>query len=213
MIRSLLIVPLAILPIVSFASDLEQIEKFGYKHVSLDLGAGTTNEEWLDSSNSTSLGLGGHYLLSDNWLLNADYSVQFIHPKKSTLRLDRLMLGAGYRYAINHKLDVFALYGLGILKERVTSDEKNKTLSSERDFLHGVTLGMNYLLIGSLVAIAEVHVNRSDIVHENNYKVGFNYQWHDVVGTGLYYQYRDTDYQYTPSEHINEVGLYLKFVY
>ena len=213
MIRSLLMVPLAILPIVSFASDVEQVEKFGYKHVDLDIGAGTTNEEWLDNSNVTSLGLGGHYLLSEHWLLNADYSVQFIHPEESTWRVDRVMLGAGYRYAINDRFDVYGMYGFGLLKARVTLDKSDKTLSSDREFLHGATLGANYLLTDKLIAAAEVHVNHSDIVNERNYKIGFNYQWHDVIGTGLYYQYRDTDYKDTRSDHINEVGLNFKFVY
>ncbi|MEF1305463.1 porin family protein, partial [Vibrio owensii] len=58
-----------------------------------------------------------------------------------------------------------------------------------------------------------VHLNRSDIVDENNYKIGFNYQWHHVIGTGLYYQFRDTDYEGQPSDHINEVGISFKFIY
>ncbi|NMU84592.1 porin family protein, partial [Vibrio parahaemolyticus] len=64
-----------------------------------------------------------------------------------------------------------------------------------------------------LIATAEVEVNRSDIVDENNFKIGFNYQWHDVIGTGLFYQFRDTDYSGESSDYVNEVGLSLKFVY
>ena len=76
-----------------------------------------------------------------------------------------------------------------------------------------MTIGANYLFSEKLMATAEVHLNRSDIVDENNYKIAFNYQWHHVIGTGLYYQFRDTDYQSRESDHINEVGISFKFVY
>ena len=66
MVRLLLAAPLVALPIMSVASEAEQAAKFGYEHINLDLGAGTTNEEWLDNSNATTVGLGGNYLLTDN---------------------------------------------------------------------------------------------------------------------------------------------------
>ncbi|NMV27805.1 porin family protein, partial [Vibrio parahaemolyticus] len=87
MVRLLLAAPLVALPIMSVASEAEQAEKFGYEHINLDVGAGTTNEEWLDNSNATTLGLGGNYLVRDNWLLNVDYSAQFFHPDDFTLRI------------------------------------------------------------------------------------------------------------------------------
>ncbi|MGR5548960.1 outer membrane beta-barrel protein [Vibrio sp. DNB22_12_1] len=213
MVRWLLATPLVALPIMSIASEAEQVQKFGYEHIQLDVGAGTTNEEWLDNSNATTVGIGGNYLLTDNWLLNLDYTAQFFHPDTFTLRIDRLMFGGGYRYGINEQFDIYGVYGLGLIKAKATNDETGKALSSETEFIHGVTLGVNYLFSEKWMAIAEVHLNRSDIVDENNYKIAFNYQWHEVIGAGLYYQYRDTDYQNEASEEINEVGFSLKFVY
>lgn len=213
MVRLLLAAPLVALPIMSVASEAEQAEKFGYEHINLDVGAGTTNEEWLDNSNATTLGLGGNYLVRDNWLLNVDYSAQFFHPDDFTLRIDRLMFGGGYRYGINEQLDVYGIYGLGAIKAKATDDNTDRTISSDSEFIQGVTIGANYLFSEKLMATAEVHLNRSDIVDENNYKIGFNYQWHHVIGTGLYYQFRNTDYEGQPSDHINEVGISFKFIY
>ncbi|AXY01344.1 porin family protein [Vibrio alfacsensis] len=213
MVRILLAAPLVALPVMSVASEAEQVSKFGYEHIHLDVGAGTTNEEWLDNSNATTAGLGGNYLFTDNWLFNLDYTAQFFHPDIYTLRIDRLLVGGGYRYGINAQWDIYGIYSLGAIKAKATNDDTDRTLSSESEFIQGVKLGTNYLISEKLIATAEIYLNRSDIVDENNYKIGFNYQWHDVIGTGLYYQYRDTDYQGEASEEINEVGLSFKFVY
>ncbi|MGR5131559.1 outer membrane beta-barrel protein [Vibrio alfacsensis] len=213
MVRLLLAAPLVALPIMSVASEAEQVKRFGYEHIHLGVGAGTTNEEWLDNSNATTAALGGNYLVTDNWLFNFDYTAQFFHPDTFTLRIDRLLIGGGYRHAINERFDVYGIYGLGAIKAKAKNDNTNRTLSSESEFIQGITLGANYLFSEKLMATTEVHVNRSDIVDENNYKVAFNYQWHDVIGTGLYYQFRDTDYQGEASEEINEVGISFKFVY
>lgn len=70
MVRNLLLVSLAALPAISSAAVMDQAEKFGYEHIHLDVGAGTTNEEWLDNSNATTVGLGGNYLFTENWLFN-----------------------------------------------------------------------------------------------------------------------------------------------
>ncbi|CAM2833346.1 outer membrane beta-barrel protein [Vibrio mytili] len=213
MIRSLLFLPLVVFPAVSSASDAKQVEKFGYEHIHLDIGGGTTDEEWLDNSNVTSIGLGGNYLFSDNWLMNIDFSAQFFHPDNYTLRVDRLMAGAGYRYGINERFDVYGIYSLGAIKAKATDDETDKSLSSDSEFIHAFAVGGSYLVTEQLSATAEVKLNFSDIVDENIYKFAFNYQWHDVIGTGLYYQFRDTDYAGEKPGYINEVGLSFKFVY
>lgn len=89
----------------------------------------------------------------------------------------------------------------------------DSTISSDTEFLQAVTFGANYLLNEQWMVSAQIQANRSDVVDENKYRIGFNYQWHDVIGTGLYYQYRDTDYSGESSDYINEVGLSLKFVF
>ncbi|EGQ9217142.1 porin family protein [Vibrio parahaemolyticus] len=213
MVRQLLLVPLVVLPAISIASEAEQAAKFGYEHIYLDVGSGTTNKDWLDNSNATTLGLGGNYLITDNWLLNVDYSAQFFHPDDLTLRVDRLLFGGGYRYGINDQLDVYGTYGLGALKAKATDEKTDSTISSDTEFLQAVTIGANYLLNKQWMVSAQIQANRSDVVDENKYRIGFNYQWHDVIGTGLYYQYRDTDYSGESSDYINEVGLSLKFVF
>ncbi|KGT34998.1 membrane protein, partial [Vibrio parahaemolyticus] len=53
MVRQLLLVPLVVLPAISIASEAEQAAKFGYEHIYLDVGSGTTNKDWLDNSNAT----------------------------------------------------------------------------------------------------------------------------------------------------------------
>ncbi|MDW1988699.1 porin family protein, partial [Vibrio sp. 811] len=58
MVRQLLLVPLVVLRAISIASEAEQAAKFGYEHIYLDVGSGTTNKDWLDNSNATTLGLG-----------------------------------------------------------------------------------------------------------------------------------------------------------
>lgn len=213
MLRSLLLVPLCVFSALSGASEAEQADKFGYEHIYLNVGAGTTNEEWLENANVTTIDLGGNYLVTDNWLFNADYSAQFFHPDTYTLRIDRLTVGGGYRYGITQQLDLYGVYRLGAIKAKATDDDTDKTLVSESEFLHAAVFGANYLLSETLIVNAEIEANRSDIVDENKYKIGLNYQWHDVIGTGLYYQYRDTDYSGAPSDYINEVGLSLRFVY
>lgn len=213
MVRSLLLASLAALPAVTSAAVMDQAEKFGYEHIHLDVGAGTTNEEWLDNSNATTIGLGGNYLFTENWLFNVDYSAQFFHPDDFTLRIDRLLFGGGYRYGITDQFDIYSKYGIGAIKAKATDDKTDNTLSSDSELLQAVTVGVNYLFSEQLIATAEVEVNRSDIVDENNFKIGFNYQWHDVIGTGLFYQFRDTDYSGESSDYVNEVGLSLKFVY
>ncbi|MGU3847183.1 porin family protein, partial [Vibrio diabolicus] len=85
-----------------------------------DVGAGTTNEEWLDNSNATTIGLGGNYLFTENWLFNVDYSAQFFHPDDFTLRIDRLLFGGGYRYGITDQFDFYGEYGIGAIKAKAT---------------------------------------------------------------------------------------------
>ncbi len=211
--RNLLLVSLAALPAISSAAVMDQAEKFGYEHIHLDVGAGTTNEEWLDNSNATTVGLGGNYLFTENWLFNVDYSAQFFHPDDFTLRIDRLLFGGGYRYGVTEQFDIYGIYGIGAIKAKATDDKTDNTLSSDSELIQAVTVGVNYLLSEKLIATAEVELNRSDIVDENNFKIGLNYQWHKVIGTGLFYQFRDTDYSGESSDYVNEVGLSLKFVY
>ena len=213
MVRNLLLVSLAALPAISSAAVMDQAEKFGYEHIHLDVGAGTTNEEWLDNSNATTVGLGGNYLFIENWLFNVDYSAQFFHPDDFTLRIDRLLFGGGYRYGVTEQFDIYGIYGIGAIKAKATDDKTDNTLSSDSELIQAVTVGVNYLLSEKLIATAEVELNRSDIVDENNFKIGFKYQWHKVIGTGLFYQFRDTDYSGESSDYVNEVGLSLKFVY
>ncbi|EIP0118704.1 porin family protein [Vibrio alginolyticus] len=213
MVRNLLLVSLAALPAISSAAVMDQAEKFGYEHIHLDVGAGTTNEEWLDNSNATTVGLGGNYLFTENWLFNVDYSAQFFHPDDFTLRIDRLLFGGGYRYGVTEQFDIYGIYGIGAIKAKATDDKSDNTLSSDSELIQAVTVGVNYLLSEKLIATAEVELNRSDIVDENNFKIGLNYQWHKVIGTGLFYQFRDTDYSGESSDYVNEVGLSLKFVY
>ncbi|EGR0268468.1 porin family protein [Vibrio alginolyticus] len=213
MVRNLLLVSLAALPAISSAAVMDQAEKFGYEHIHLDVGAGTTNEEWLDNSNATTVGLGGNYLFTENWLFNVDYSAQFFHPDDFTLRIDRFLFGGGYRYGVTEQFDIYGIYGIGAIKAKATDDKTDNTLSSDSELIQAVTVGVNYLLSEKLIATAEVELNRSDIVDENNFKIGFNYQWHKVIGTGLFYQFRDTDYSGESSDYVNEVGLSLKFVY
>ncbi|ENG5980629.1 porin family protein [Vibrio sp. 1641] len=213
MVRNLLLVSLAALPAISSAAVMDQAEKFGYEHIHLDVGAGTTNEEWLDNSNATTVGLGGNYLFTENWLFNVDYSAQFFHPDDFTLRIDRLLFGGGYRYGVTEQFDIYGIYGIGAIKAKATDDKTDNTLSSDSELIQAVAVGVNYLLSEKLIATAEVEFNRSDIVDENNFKIGFNYQWHKVIGTGLFYQFRDTDYSGESSDYVNEVGLSLKFVY
>ncbi|HCZ9282370.1 TPA: porin family protein [Vibrio alginolyticus] len=213
MVRNLLVVSLAALPAISSAAVMDQAEKFGYEHIHLDVGAGTTNEEWLDNSNATTVGLGGNYLFTENWLFNVDYSAQFFHPDDFTLRIDRLLFGGGYRYGVTEQFDIYGIYGIGAIKAKATDDKTDNTLSSDSELIQAVTVGVNYLLSEKLIATAEVELNRSDIVDENNFKIGLNYQWHKVIGTGLFYQFRDTDYSGESSDYVNEVGLSLKFVY
>ncbi|EGQ7904985.1 outer membrane beta-barrel protein [Vibrio alginolyticus] len=213
MVRNLLLVSLAALPAISSAAVMDQAEKFGYEHIHLDVSAGTTNEEWLDNSNATTVGLGGNYLFTENWLFNVDYSAQFFHPDDFTLRIDRLLFGGGYRYGVTEQFDIYGIYGIGAIKAKATDDKTDNTLSSDSELIQAVTVGVNYLLSEKLIATAEVELNRSDIVDENNFKIGFNYQWHKVIGTGLFYQFRDTDYSGESSDYVNEVGLSLKFVY
>lgn len=213
MVRNLLLVSLAALPAISSAAVMHQAEKFGYEHIHLDVGAGTTNEEWLDNSNATTVGLGGNYLFTENWLFNVDYSAQFFHPDDFTLRIDRLLFGGGYRYGVTEQFDIYGIYGIGAIKAKATDDKTDNTLSSDSELIQAVTVGVNYLLSEKLIATAEVELNRSDIVDENNFKIGLNYQWHKVIGTGLFYQFRDTDYSGESSDYVNEVGLSLKFVY
>ncbi|MCQ9038026.1 porin family protein [Vibrio alginolyticus] len=213
MVRNLLLVSLAALPAISSAAVMDQAEKFGYEHIHLDVGAGTTNEEWLDNSNATTVGLGGNYLFTENWLFNVDYSAQFFHPDDFTLRIDRLLFGGGYRYGVTEQFDIYGIYGIGAIKAKATDDKTDNTLSSDSELIQAVTVGVNYLLSEKLIATAEVELNRSNIVDENNFKIGFNYQWHKVIGTGLFYQFRDTDYSGESSDYVNEVGLSLKFVY
>lgn len=213
MLRSLLFVPLCFFPALSSASEAEQADKFGYEHIYLNVGAGTTNEDWLENSNVTTIDLGGNYLFTDNWLFNADYSAQFFHPDTYTLRIDRLMFGGGYRYGVTQQFDLYGIYRLGAIKAKATDDDTDNTLLSETEFIQAVAIGAQYLVGEKLIINTELEANRSDIVDENKYKIGFNYQWHDVIGTGLYYQYRDTEYSGAPSDYINEVGLSLRFVY
>ncbi|MFH0239241.1 outer membrane beta-barrel protein [Vibrio alginolyticus] len=213
MVRNLLLVSLAALPAISSAAVMNQAEKFGYEHIHLDVGAGTTNEEWLDNSNATTVGLGGNYLFTENWLFNVDYSAQFFHPDDFTLRIDRLLFGGGYRYGVTEQFDIYGIYGIGAIKAKATDDKTDNTLSSDSELIQAVTVGVNYLLSEKLIATAEVELNSSDIVDENNFKIGLNYQWHKVIGTGLFYQFRDTDYSGESSDYVNEVGLSLKFVY
>lgn len=213
MLRRLILVALLIVPAVSNASDAGQADKYGYGNIHLNVGAGTTNEAWLQNSNVTTINLGGNRQFTDNWLFNFDFTAQFFHPDTYTLRIDRLMVGSGYRYGLTQQFDIYGIYRLGMIKAKAREKETDRTLLSDTEFIHEITIGTNYLLRERLIVNAEAAFNSSDIVDENKYIVGLIYQWHDVIGTGLYYKYRDTDYRGASPDYINEVGLHLKFLY
>ncbi len=213
MLRSLLLVPLVAAPAISSASEAEQAEKFGYEHIHVSAGAGATHKAWLENSDVTSVVFGGSYLFTDNWLLDFDCTTQFFHPETYTLRIDRITFGGGYRYSLTQQLDLYGLYRLGGIKAKATDDETDKALVSDTDFIHAAIVGVHYLLAEDLILTAEAEFNRSGIVDEDKITFGFNYQWHDVIGTGLYYQHRDTDYKGASPDYIDEFGFRLTFAY
>lgn len=179
-----------------------------YNHFSAFIGSGTTNKNWFDGSNASFFEMRFNKPLSSGWLMEVDYSVQFFHPDNFTARVDRVLISGGYHHDITSRLDVYALYGVGLLGYEQRDNKTDKKLDSQSDLLQGARLGFNYLINREVTLTLEGEFTRSDWVDEDNIKLAFNYQWNDVFGTGIFYKYRDAG-----KDYINEGGISARVIY
>lgn len=179
-----------------------------YNHFSAFIGSGTTNKNWFDGSNATFFEMRFNKPLSSGWLMEVDYSVQFFHPDNFTARVDRVLISGGYHHDITSRLDVYALYGVGLLGYEQRDNKTDKKLDSQSDLLQGARLGFNYLINREVTLTLEGEFTRSDWVDEDNIKLAFNYQWNDVFGTGIFYKYRDAG-----KDYISEGGISARVIY
>ena len=179
-----------------------------YNHFSAFIGSGTTNKDWFDGSNASFFEIRFNKPLSSGWLMEVDYSAQFFHPDNFTARVDRVLISGGYHYDITSRLDVYALYGAGLLGYEQRDNKTDKKLDSQSDLLQGARLGFNYLINREMTLTLEGEFTRSDWVDEDNIKLAFNYQWNDVFGTGIFYKYRDAG-----KDYINEGGISARVIY
>ncbi|ELV8625048.1 hypothetical protein ATY37_11715 [Vibrio cidicii] len=179
-----------------------------YNHFSAFIGSGTTNKNWFDGSNASFFEIRFNKPLSSGWLMEVDYSVQFFHPDNFTARVDRVLISGGYHHDITSRLDVYALYGVGLLGYEQRDNKTDKKLDSQSDLLQGARLGFNYLINREVTLTLEGEFTRSDWVDEDNIKLAFNYQWNDVFGTGIFYKYRDAG-----KDYISEGGISARVIY
>lgn len=179
-----------------------------YNHFSAFIGSGTTNKNWFDGSNASFFEIRFNKPLSSGWLMEVDYSAQFFHPDNFTARVDRVLISGGYHHDITSRLDVYALYGAGLLGYEQRDNKTDKKLDSQSDLLQGARLGFNYLINREVTLTLEGEFTRSDWVDEDNIKLAFNYQWNDVFGTGIFYKYRDAG-----KDYINEGGISARVIY
>ncbi|KYN86636.1 hypothetical protein ATY35_13700 [Vibrio cidicii] len=179
-----------------------------YNHFSAFIGSGTTNKNWFDGSNASFFEMRFNKPLSSGWLMEVDYSVQFFHPDNFTARVDRVLISGGYHHDITSRLDVYALYGVGLLGYEQRDNKTDKKLDSQSDLLQGARLGFNYLINREVTLTLEGEFTRSDWVDEDNIKLAFNYQWNDVFGTGIFYKYRDAG-----KDYISEGGISARVIY
>ncbi|EMQ2875316.1 hypothetical protein V9N52_000538 [Vibrio navarrensis] len=179
-----------------------------YNHFSAFIGSGTTNKNWFDGSNASFFEIRFNKPLSSGWLMEVDYSVQFFHPDNFTARVDRVLISGGYHHDITSRLDVYALYGVGLLGYEQRDNKTGKKLDSQSDLLQGARLGFNYLINREVTLTLEGEFTRSDWVDEDNIKLAFNYQWNDVFGTGIFYKYRDAG-----KDYISEGGISARVIY
>ncbi|EJN6826267.1 hypothetical protein WMQ48_00805 [Vibrio cidicii] len=179
-----------------------------YNHFSAFIGSGTTNKNWFDGSNASFFEIRFNKPLSSGWLMEVDYSVQFFHPDNFTARVDRVLISGGYHHDITSRLDVYALYGVGLLGYEQRDNKTDKKLDSQSDLLQGARLGFNYLINREMTLTLEGEFTRSDWVDEDNIKLAFNYQWNDVFGTGIFYKYRDAG-----KDYISEGGISARVIY
>ncbi|HDZ3736682.1 TPA: hypothetical protein RSW51_002320 [Vibrio vulnificus] len=179
-----------------------------YNSIALWVGSGTTNQDWLEGSNASFFEVEGGHLYSSNVLVNMNYSAQFFHPDSYTVRVDRALLSAGYRYALHEKLDVYAFYGLGGFREEERQKSTDTKLNSEKGLLRGGKVGFYYFATDKLSVQIEGEFTRSDWVDEDNAKLSVAYQWGERFGSSAFYKYRDAG-----KDYINEAGISLKWVY
>lgn len=191
------------------ANDDGSVEKEQvYNHFSAFIGSGTTNKDWFDGSNASFFEIRFNKPLSSGWLMEVDYSAQFFHPDNFTARVDRVLISGGYHHDITSRLDVYALYGAGLLGYEQRDNKTDKKLDSQSGLLQGARLGFNYLINREMTLTLEGEFTRSDWVDEDNIKLAFNYQWNDVFGTGIFYKYRDAG-----KDYINEGGISARVIY
>lgn len=179
-----------------------------YNSVALWVGSGTTNQAWLEGSNASFFEVEGGHLYSSNVLVNMNYSAQFFHPDAYTIRVDRALLSAGYRYALHEKLDVYAFYGLGGFRQEERQKSTDTKLNSEKGLLRGGKVGFYYFATDKLSVQMEGEFTRSDWIDEDNAKLSVAYQWGKRFSSSAFYKYRDTG-----KDYINEAGISLKWIY
>ncbi|NAZ46456.1 outer membrane beta-barrel protein [Vibrio toranzoniae] len=191
----------------SLWAETHSVNILDYNHIYATAHSGSLNEDAGGNNNASSFGLGASYAVTDDWLLLADYNARFIHPDKSTTRIDTLMPGVGYRYSIKKDLDIVASYLLGITKGESELNSSNKTLESDTEFIQGVKAELNYGFAKRWIANGSVQVKRSDLFDEEIYHLGLRYLVTNKFAIGGSYQHRDGEGSKGGSERTNELGV------
>ncbi len=174
-----------------------------------NVGSGATQGARLAGVNSSVYELGGLHYLTDHWLANISYSSQFYHPDESLIRVNRLLLSAGYRWRINEQFDVVAQYGLGGLWQRETEKHTKQRLNGQDDFLHGGSLALHYQITPHWSSVLAAEINHSNWQDEQNIKLVVNYRLTSAFALGGYYIYRNTQ----PEMDISEGGVHARLYY
>ncbi|MCF8778969.1 outer membrane beta-barrel protein [Vibrio sp. IRLE0018] len=207
--RSCFLLPLLVsMPCLAEKMEAPSPIDAAYKSVALWVGSGTTNQDWLEGSNASFFEVEGLHRYSSNVLVSINYSAQFFHPESYTIRLDRALISAGYRYALHEQLDIYAFYGLGGFREEERQNKTDTKLNSEKGMLTGGKVGFYYFATDKLSVQVEGEFTRTDWVDEDNAKLSVAYQWGKRFGCSAFYKYRDAGKNY-----INEAGISLKWVY
>lgn len=207
--KSILLTSMLLLPVSALAKQVSS----NYDYVEAGLYSGRYHHEGYDSNNASTLDFGLSNKMDSNILLLGDYSARFIHPDHMTVRLDTLMAGAGYVFALMPKLDFALSYHAGIAKWDVSDKDHNSPVlsyitESETKFIQGIRGQLNYAVTENWLVGLQGQLNRSDLFDEDIYKLSVDYFVTPTFSIALLGSHRSTS-----KVNTNEGGVRLRLQY
>ncbi|WP_375750081.1 outer membrane beta-barrel protein [Vibrio sp. HN007] len=159
-----------------------------YSYLQFYVGGGhiDPDSDAIDEDNLTELGLSYQRMLSEHWIGELDYEGHFIHGDKADLRNDRAAVRGLYRISLNDKSDVLFGAKLGVMRTKATRRSDDSTISSDTDFMYGISAEYRYGFSKKWEGGLGVEYTDADHLDETQFTADIVYYSSDKFGFGGY---------------------------